>query len=496
MLRLPRRSELIGAAAFAVVVVASCAQITGIDELEIGACRGGKCTDGGIAPGRDADLSDAPMDASPTNCVPTCSGTTACCNSECVDYLTSAASCGSCGHACAPTEQCASGACRMLPLGNGADGALDVAEAITTGTVATGGLAGASGQRVLTVASTTGFVAGDLVLAHQTRGRDAGKHELATIESLGPGETSMTLVRPLSASYVSDDGAARAQLVRVPQYTTVTIRAGGSVVAPAWNGDSGGILVFKATGAVSVAGTIEMTGRGFRGYSHAAGCTGGARYACTTANTANGFAGESAAGAARAGAAANGAGGGGGEDGQDCAGGGGGGHGAAGTGGPDGAGLVCRNGPQLGGAPGATAGTADLTSIVFGGAGGEGGGDEDGAYPGPGGSGGGIVWIEAETIAVTGRIGADGASGGDGVNVSAACGGVGCGMGPGGGGAGGAVRLRASQVTLGTDRVTALGNAGGACTCPGYGPGGAGGAGRIAIGGAVDGATTPAFVAK
>lgn len=345
------------------------------------------------------------------------------------------------------------------------------------------------------VATTNGFAPGDLVLLHQSRGPNAGRYELGTIESVDGAQKTLTLWRAVASSYATDTAAARAQVVKVAQYTTVTVAAGGSLAAPAWNGDSGGIFAFVASGAVNVAGTIDMSGRGFRGSSHAATCAGGTRYFCTAANTANGFAGESGAGPARSGPAANGAGGGGGEDGQDCAAGGGGAYGAAGTAGTNGAGLVCRNGAQLGGSGGQPAGGSDLGAVLlFGGAGGEGGADEDGAYPGAGGNGGGIVWIRAESITVTGRIASDGTRGGDGVIADPACGGAGCGMGPGGGGAGGAVLLRATNVALGAGLVTAVGNVGGACTCSGYGPGGSGGVGRIAVGGTATGTTNPAFV--
>jgi hypothetical protein len=497
----------------------ACAQIQGLDGFEKVACLDdcgeGGATDSPLADGPTADLdahevpdtsctgqcNGACVDVTkdPNNCGAcgtTCSAaTTTCCNSACTDTKTSNTHCGGCGLACATTEGCVTGSCAVLPLGNGADGALAVAADTTIDTVSTGGLAASTAQRIVTVTATAGFTAGDLVMLHQTRGSGAGKYELATIEKIDAAAKAVTLVRTPGRAFTSA-GDARAQMIRVPQYTTVTIDAGATLTAPAWDGTVGGILVLKATGAVTVAGAIDMSARGYRGMSHAAACAGGTRYACVTIDTANGFAGESGAGPSAAANGANGAGGGGGQDGQDCGGGAGGGYGTAGTSGPNGTGLVCRNGTQLGGAGGTAVGSADLdVDMLFGGAGGEGGGDEDGAYPGPGGNGGGIIAIASKTITVTGAIRADGAPGLDGVQVAAGCGGSGCGMGPGGGGGGGAIHVRAESSSLGVGLVTANGKGGGQCTCPGL-PGGTGGDGRIAVAGPSSGTTSPALVAK
>jgi hypothetical protein len=120
-------------------------------------------------------------------------------------------------------------------------------------------------------------------------------------------------------------------------------------------------------------------------------------------------------------------------------------------------------------------------ALFFGGAGGEGGADEDGANPGRGGHGGGIIFIRTTNLSVsgTGLITSDGEVGQPGVN--AGCGGVGCGMGGGGGGAGGAIRIIASATAaVGTNRILAQGGSGGTSTCNG-GPGGTGSVGRIGI---------------
>ena len=497
--------------------IAACAQVVGLADYQKVDCLD-DCADAegadvaNVPPGTDGSSEAGPtsctgttvtcgsacvdLTADPDNCgaCGAACGASACCKSACVDTKTSNANCGACGVTCLGTESCSAGACRPAPLGNGSDGPLAITADKTIDTVLAGGLAIAAGAQSATVAATAGFTAGDLVMLHQTRGAGAGTYELTTVTKVDA--TSLTLAHAVVHAF-SSTGDARAQVVRVPQYTTVSIAAGATLSAPAWDGTTGGILAFEANGAVDVSGAIDMTGRGFRGYSHAGTCAGGARYACTNADTADGFAGESSAGPAVASNAAIASGGGGGQDGQDCGAGAGGGHGTAGTNGTDGTGLLCRNAPQLGGAAGGTVGVPDLTaSLLFGGAGGEGGGDEDGAYPGAGGNGGGIVSIAAQSITVTGAIRANGAPGTDGVQIDAGCGGSGCGMGAGGGGAGGAVLIHAAAAaSVGASLVTATGATGGACSC-GAMPGGVGGSGRIALAGTVTGTTTPDFVAK
>ena len=496
------------------VAVAACAQVVGLGGYQKVECLDDCADVANVEPAVDASPeAQPPSDCAGTStrcggaCVElstdvnncgtcgTACGTASCCKGACADTTTSPTSCGACGVTCLGTESCAAGACRLLALGNGADGPL----AITTDTiidgVLTGGLAIAAGTRVASVASTVGFAAGDLVLVHQTRGPAAGTYELGTIEKVDTASTTITMARAVTHGFTST-GKARAQMVRVPQHTTVFVAPGVTLTAPPWDGTRGGILVFEAGGAVQVAGAINMTGRGFQGYNHGPACAGGARYVCTTADTANGFAGESADGPALVSNAPNGGGGGGSQDGQDCGGGGGGGHGTAGTAGSNGAGGVCRAAPQLGGAAGMVAGVDDLSvALLFGGAGGEGSGDEDGAYPGAGGNGGGIISIRAQTVTVAGGLKANGSPGASGVQVSAACGGSGCGMGAGGGGAGGAISIRVTAVSLGANLVSATGDIGGACTCGGM-PGGSGGSGRIAVTGTVSGTTTPAYVGK
>ena len=55
---------------------------------------------------------------------------------------------------------------------------------------------------------------------------------------------------------------ARIQLIKVPQYSDVTI---GSLTVPAWDGNKGGVLVLEASGTITLAADINLDGKGFRG---------------------------------------------------------------------------------------------------------------------------------------------------------------------------------------------------------------------------------------
>jgi hypothetical protein len=340
---------------------------------------------------------------------------------------------------------------------------------------------GTAGTPTLTVTNLVGaFAPGQAVIVHQTQGANAGRYEYHRVASAAAG--TVTLAAPLANEY-SLAGNDRAQVIAVTELRSLTVTATGSLTAPAWNGQHGGILALDVAGAVSVAGTVTMGGRGFRPQGHA--CL----YHCG-----RGYQGEGAGGVGSANIVANGSGGGGGGAGQDDGSAGGGAYGGAGEGGVYIAENYCNtcaeSCPVPHGLGGAAVGNISLgVSALFGGAGGEGGADEDGGNPGAGGAGGGAILLRAGTVAVTGAVTSDGASGVDGSN---ACGGGGCGMGGGGGGAGGGVRLVAvTSASVGAGLVAARGGSYGTASCA-RARGGAGGAGRISVlAPALTGTTTP-----
>ncbi len=320
-------------------------------------------------------------------------------------------------------------------FGNGTNGALTISSNTTespidsacTGTIATNTLS----------ATNASFASGQVILIHQTRGTNAGQWQRTSIDSYTTGV--ITTVDALNGTYT-----AGAQVRVIPQYTNVTIDAGFTYTAKAWNGTVGGILAFIASGTVTVNGTISASQRGFT--------------ATDTTRSGNNYKqGDGSAGAGNFSYVANGNGGGGGDGehgSQTWTGGGGGGHAFAGQNG------TSRNGGATV-SGGASAGSSDLTTMVFGGAG--------GVYENAGGAGGGAIFLSGVTF----TMGATGSVVSSGGNSTAAV----FGSSSPGAGAGGSILIKAQTATLGTTQISASGGTAGAGI---YGtPGGNGSVGRM-----------------
>ena len=88
-----------------------------------------------------------------------------------------------------------------------------------------------------------------------------GRWEFARVASVAG--STINLTEPLLYSYAAN----ATQVIRVPEYTTVTINATRNITCPAWNGQTGGIVAFLATGTITNNSSpgINTTGRGFRG---------------------------------------------------------------------------------------------------------------------------------------------------------------------------------------------------------------------------------------
>ncbi|SEU22298.1 Ig-like domain-containing protein [Stigmatella erecta] len=361
----------------------------------------------------------------------------------------------------------------------------------------------------------------------------AGLYELVTVGSIS-GDTITVSTAGCSGLRNSYAAGAGTQVVRVPQLASLTINAGASVVARAWNGATGGVVALQVQNAMTVNGLLSASAAGFRGGAvDNDAITNVVTYASTSSND-GAEKGESIAGYKAAydlvggryarGAAANGGGGGNAHN----AGGGGGANGdntrdwsgqgvmsssvtgaAAWTLDP----AYAANGNALtdssgGGRGGYTFSANDFDALVFapgfggwngdyrrevGGLGGRpvsndpatrlflggggGAGDGNNLASGPGGNGGGIVWVVADVVTGSGTITSNGQNGGNTTlapyNDSA-----------GGAGAGGTVVVAAralSGVSLfaqggkGGDQLIEVTEA--------EGPGGGGGGGYIAISG-------------
>lgn len=335
-----------------------------------------------------------------------------------------------------------------------------------------------AGSRELTLADTSSFVAGELVLLHQSTdltpapasGEQApilldrgtvGHFEYGRVEAVAPG------VIRLTAGLVHGFPARVTQVVSVPEFTDVTVTPAGSLRAVPWDGSVGGILALLASGTLDNNGLVTVDTAGFRGgayLNHAdlSGCTSLDEPAASGGS----YKGEGLV-AGRYGTAsgrgnlANGGGGG------NChnSGGGGGGHGGRG-----GTGGRSADGDRAaGGLGGAAVVYLPYERIVFGGGGGAGEGNNN--LGTGGGAGGGVMLLRAGAVTGTGRFSAKGAS----VAPTTGSGDDGA----GGGGAGGAISVR-SAAGLACGSAEASGGVGGDTVHPTYpiGPGG-GGAGGV-----------------
>lgn len=352
-------------------------------------------------------------------------------------------------------------------FGNGSDGAKTVS-ASEDYDGAKASCSGTSGTTSLTLDSASTFANGDLVFIHQVRGTGHGSWELNKIAS-GGGTTSITLAYTLTNTY-ADSGSQQSQIVELKQYSSVTVNSSQTWSAPAWGGNTGGVIAFVCNGTTTITGTISASAKGSQQTPSVSGFEGTTSYA-----------GEGTAGDKVQQITANGTGGGGTfrGSGDFYDGGGGGGHANSGT-----AGSIANagNGNSDPGAGGGTGGSASLVNMIFGGAGGSSAG-----AAGYGGAGGGIVLIISKTITVTGSITCAGETGqnatGDGDDSAA-----------GGGGAGGSILLKGQSLTLGSSLVTATAGNGGTDPFKNAN-GGAGSVGRIHAdySESISGTTSPAI---
>jgi uncharacterized repeat protein (TIGR01451 family) len=321
---------------------------------------------------------------------------------------------------------------------------------------------------------------------------------------------------PLVGSYVQDGSTATNrrtfQVIRLPQHSALTLA--GTVNAPYWDGQTGGVVLLDVAGALNWNGqTIDVAARGFRGAAavqwtgtvdadtppdfvatfasdqHATkgeGIAGTPRFILDAATStrvdngggwggyANGDQGRGAPGNAggggdnRAGDRDNGGGGGGGNGGM-------GGYGAYGWKSTGWSGTFTTSDFDMRGIGGSAFGAGAPNRVVMGGGGGAGGTNDSGADPldSSGGAGGGIVIVRAGSMTGSGSVNAAGAAGRTNALQDGA----------GGGGAGGSVVLMTPGGGLGAVTVNAPGGKGGDSFLAGgvAHAGGGGGAGGMVI---------------
>jgi hypothetical protein len=367
----------------------------------------------------------------------------------------------------------------FFALGTGRDGARTITAANTQiNTYTALGAAATVGATQLTVTSAAGIAAGDLIMVWQTQRPAAGAPAIgvqadASLDTLAVGQwefarvasvagNTLTLTAGLQSAYL----AVGAQVIRVPEYTTLTINAAASAVAKPWDGVSGGIIIALVQGELTNNGTISAASAGFRGGVRTNGPTVFNCTSLTEAGPAGAQRGESllvgAWGASATGRGNHVHGGGGGV----ChnAGGAGGGHVA--QGGKGGRSFSGDGARDVGGLGGARLIYNPSTRLMMGGGGGA--GEANNNANTDGGHGGGVVFMRAGSVAGIGTILVNGQSAATGAND-----------GQGGGGAAGAIVLRAAgQAVCGG--LSANGGDGGSMTASQHGPGGGGSGGLIA----------------
>ena len=319
-----------------------------------------------------------------------------------------------------------------------------------------------SEETEISVGDATDFGAGDqiMLIQMQNSAKDTvGIYEFATIDSINGND--ITLREGLTNSYDSgkfnSTNAVATQIVRVPQYTQLVVTVEGSITAPKWNGRTGGIIALRATDGLSVDGSLDVSGRGYRGGR-------GASIFGTN------HAGESITGVGVFTRSPNFGGGGAGGVAACCAAGGGGGGYADGPGGAGGT----RNGN---GSNGKIGGNSNSTKINLG----SGGGGGYGGHGEPaGGNGGGAIFVVAGSLDISGKISSNGMNGQR------------IGNSGGGGGAGGAIVIQSNSINMGNKSVEALGGVGGNGV---FVNGGHGANGRIVFdSNAIVGSTSPVAV--
>jgi gliding motility-associated-like protein len=165
-----------------------------------------------------------------------------------------------------------------------------------------------AGSTSINVGNSAGYAIGDLVMIIQMQGagvrasfdnlsgdytnsipentthgeiytyNNSGNYEFAEITDV-PGATSIVLDCGLKKNYdvtlvttanpfphgITLPG--KVQVVRVPRYYALTVSGAGSLVCPAWNGSTGGILVVEVetNALLNTTPSIDVSGRGFRG---------------------------------------------------------------------------------------------------------------------------------------------------------------------------------------------------------------------------------------
>ncbi|GAB2491596.1 hypothetical protein [Arenimonas alkanexedens] len=140
--------------------------------------------------------------------------------------------------------------------------------------------AAVAGSVTLSLASAAGIAAGDVLMIYQAQGAtigsgdtaaygavsslgNAGRYELVSVLSVSG--TTVTLSPACGAAPLRFSYNNASQVIRVPQYSALTIGAAVTLSAPLWNGSTGGVMPLLVQNAFVVNGIVSASGAGFRG---------------------------------------------------------------------------------------------------------------------------------------------------------------------------------------------------------------------------------------
>ena len=102
---------------------------------------------------------------------------------------------------------------------------------------------------------------------------NSGKYEFRRVVSFSGGNlvvdqgltNTYTRANPSAGNSANENGNRRFQVIRVPQFSTLTMPA-GTTSPPAWNGETGGVWVIDVAGNLNMNGaTVDASSLGFRG---------------------------------------------------------------------------------------------------------------------------------------------------------------------------------------------------------------------------------------
>jgi Domain of unknown function DUF11 len=140
----------------------------------------------------------------------------------------------------------------------------------------------AAGDTTITLSSTAGLSAGDVLMIYQAQGatidatdtasygaitalNNAGRYEFVSVVSV-TGSTVTIGTFCTAGLRFNYTAAGKIQAVRVPQYTSLTVSGAGSITSTPWAGASGGIVAAFVQNAATLGGAgINVSGQGFRG---------------------------------------------------------------------------------------------------------------------------------------------------------------------------------------------------------------------------------------